>query len=125
MKPIRPFFGYRRDLKARSRDLRRDPTPAERRLWFDFLSSHAEKFTRQKPLGRYVADFYCARHRLVIEVDGDSHFNVAGERHDQTRTETLRLQGISVIRFTNSEVLEQFETVCAQIEEALAYGSKK
>jgi very-short-patch-repair endonuclease len=125
MRPIRPFFRYRRDLKARSRDLRRDPTPAERKLWFDFLSSHFEKFTRQKPLGCYVADFYCARHRLVIELDGDSHFNGTGERYDQTRTETLRLQGISVIRFTNTEVLEQFEAVCARIEELLENCSTK
>ena len=66
--PARLFFRYRRELKLRARDLRRDPTPAERKLWFEFLSTHFEKFTRQKPLGRYVADFYCARHRLVIEL---------------------------------------------------------
>jgi very-short-patch-repair endonuclease len=120
MRPIRTFFRYRRNLKARSRDLRRDPTPAERKLWFDFLSSYFEQFSRQKPLGNYVADFYCARHRLVIELDGDSHFNATGERYDERRTETLGLHGIRVIRFTNAEVLQQFEGVCARIEELLA-----
>jgi very-short-patch-repair endonuclease len=120
MRPIRAFFRYRRNLKARSRDLRRDPTPAERKLWFDFLSGHFEKFSWQKPLGDYVADFYCARHRIVIELDGDSHFSATGERYDQRRTETLGLQGIRVIRFTNAEVLQQFEGVCARIEELLA-----
>lgn len=123
MRPIRAFFRYRRDLKSRARKLRRDLTPAERKLWFDFLSTHFEKFTRQKPLGRYVADFYCARHQLVIELDGDSHFTDSGERFDQTRTETLGVQGITVIRFTNPEVLQQFEAVCARIEEALAHSS--
>ncbi|MFL6573801.1 MAG: endonuclease domain-containing protein [Burkholderiales bacterium] len=118
MRPIRPFFRYRRDLKARSRELRHDPTAAERRLWFDFLSAHPIKFTRQKPLGHYIADFYCAAARLVVEVDGDSHF--CGEQYDQRRTEMLDLQGIRVIRFTNLEVMQQFEGVCARIEEALA-----
>jgi very-short-patch-repair endonuclease len=124
MRPIRPFFRYRRDLKTRGRSQRRDPTPAERKLWFEFLSAHFEKFTRQKPLGPYVADFYCARHRLVIELDGDSHFGDAGERHDQARTEMLATLGISVIRFTNAEVSQQFEAVCVRIEEALARSSK-
>jgi very-short-patch-repair endonuclease len=76
MRPARPFFRYRRDLKVRARHLRRDPTPAERKLWFEFLSTHFEKFTRQKPLGRYVADFYCARHSQ----DGRAR-HVAHRRH--------------------------------------------
>ena len=120
MRPIRPFFRYRRDLKARSRELRHDPTVAERRLWFDFLSAHSSKFTRQKPLGGYIADFYCAAARLVVELDGDSHFSSGGEQYDQRRTEMLELQGIRVIRFTNLEVMQQFEGVCARIEKALA-----
>jgi very-short-patch-repair endonuclease len=115
----RPFFRYRRDLKARARHLRREPTPAERKLWFEFLSTHFEKFTRQKPLGSYVADFYCARHRLVIELDGDSHFTDASEQYDEVRTDALATWRIAVIRFTNSEVLQQFEAVCAKIDEAL------
>ena len=119
MRPARPFFRYRRDLKPHARDLRRDPTPAERKLWFEFLSTHFEKFTRQKPLGRYVADFYCARHRLVIELDGDSHFTDAGEQYDRARTDAVAAWRIVVIRFTNSEVLQQFEAVCAKIDEAL------
>jgi very-short-patch-repair endonuclease len=120
MRPIRPFFRYRRDLKPRAQALRRDPTPAERKLWFQFLSTHFEKFTRQKPLGRCVADFYCARHRLVIELDGDSHFNEAGERYDEARTEALAVHRIVVIRFTNTEVLQEFEAVCGKIDEALS-----
>ncbi len=120
MRPARPFFRYRRDLKARARTLRRDLTPSERKLWFEFLSAHSEKFTRQKPLGRYVADFYCARHRLVIELDGDSHFTGASDQYDKIRTEALASWRIVVIRFTNADVLQQFEAVCARIDEALA-----
>src|SRR5688572_4413152 len=120
MPPARLFFRYRRHLKLRARDLRLDPTPAERKLWFEFLCTHFEKFTRQKPLGRYVADFYCARHRLVIELDGDSHFTDAAERYDKDRAATLAVYRIIVIRFTNTEVMQQFEAVCAKIDEALA-----
>jgi len=119
MKPIRAFFRYRRDLTERARQLRHDPTPPERKLWYDFLATHPAKFTRQKPIGVYIADFYCAERRLVIEVDGDTHFNGAGEGYDRRRTEALAIQGIRVIRFTNAEVMEQFEAVCARIEEAI------
>ena len=125
MRPARPFFRYRRDLRPRARDLRRDPTPAERKLWFEFLSAHYEKFTRQKPLAVYVADFYCARHRLVIELDGDSHFSDTGERYDERRAAILATQGVRVIRFTNLEVLNSFEAVCARIEEELAGIAKE
>jgi very-short-patch-repair endonuclease len=122
MKPVRPFFRYRHDLPARARNLRRDPTPAERKLWYEFLSAHHEKFTRQKPIGRYIADFYCARHRLAIELDGDSHFTGSADRYDQARTDALAIRGIRVVRFTNLEVLEEFEAVCGRIEEALGGG---
>jgi very-short-patch-repair endonuclease len=119
MRPVRPFLRYRRDLKSHAREMRRDPTPGERKLWFDFLAAYPQKFTRQKPLGCYVADFYCARARLVVEVDGDSHFTDRGKRYDEGRTEAFALRGIRVIRFTNSEVTQQFEAVCARIVEAL------
>src|SRR5688572_28418309 len=120
MPPVRPLFRYRRDLTARSRQLRHDPTPAERKLWFEFLSAHPRKFTRQKPLGRYIADFYCLGARLVIELDGDSHFTGSGERYDKQRTADLAFLGIRIVRFTNLETMTQFDSVCARIDEALA-----
>jgi very-short-patch-repair endonuclease len=123
MRPARPFIRYRRDLRSRARHLRHDPTSAERKLWFDFLAAHPEKFTRQKPLCGYIADFYCARVRLVIELDGDSHFTGQGERYDARRATALARQGIRTMRFTNLEIMEQFEAVCARIDEALAAGS--
>ena len=110
---------YNLRLKTPSRTLRRDATPAERRLWFEFLSYLPEKFTRQKPLGPYIADFYCSRLRLVIEIDGDSHFTAAGEARDAERTAALAALKVRVIRFTNLEVREQFEAVCLRIQAAL------
>jgi very-short-patch-repair endonuclease len=62
------FIDYRRRLKSSARALRRDPTPAERKLWFEFLRDLPQRFTRQKPLGSYIADFYCASRLLVIEI---------------------------------------------------------
>ena len=115
----RRFIPYRRDLKPRSQALRRDPSPAERKLWYEFLRTLPIKFTRQKPLGHYIADFYCASERLVIEVDGDSHFSEDGMRYDAVRTLQLKSEGIRVLRFTNIEVMEEFEGVCQEIGAAL------
>jgi very-short-patch-repair endonuclease len=116
---MRPSIPYRKDLRLRARILRRELTPAERRLWFEFLSGLPQKFTRQKPIGHYVADFYCSKHRLVIEVDGDSHFTARGENYDLLRTAELESLGLSVLRFTNVEVMQDFEAVCEAVLRAL------
>ena len=115
----RPFIPYRRDLKRPAQSLRRDPSPAERKLWYEFLRGLPIKFTRQKPLGHYIADFYCPSERLVIEVDGDSHFTERGMRYDAVRTTHLESEGIRVLRFSNIEVMEEFEGVCQKIDAAL------
>jgi very-short-patch-repair endonuclease len=113
------YFAYHRNLTARSRTLRRQPTPAEKKLWFDFLRHCPVKFSRQKPLGTYIADFYCASHRLVVEIDGDSHFTTAGEKRDQLRNATLEQKGLRIIRFTNQDVMQRFEAVCLEIAAVL------
>jgi very-short-patch-repair endonuclease len=116
----RRYIAYRKDLKSRGRSLRTNATPAERKLWYQFLSGLPEKFNRQKPLGSYVADFYCSRLRLVIEVDGDSHFSERGEAYDLLRTADLQAQGLRLLRFTNAEVMQEFATVCETILRALS-----
>jgi very-short-patch-repair endonuclease len=89
------FVPYRRDLKRRSQSLRREPSPAERKLWYEFLCGLPEKFTRQKPLGRYIADFHCASRMLVIELDGDSHSVEGAQRYDARRTAELATAGFA------------------------------
>ncbi len=84
------------------------------------MRSHPEKFTRQKPLGHYIADFYCARRLLVIELDGDTHFTERGEKYDTERAAALAMHRVRIVRFTNAEVMQQFEAVCMRIEEVLA-----
>jgi very-short-patch-repair endonuclease len=80
----------------------------------------ARPFFRYRRDLNYVAGFYCARHRLVIELDGDSHFTDAAERYDKARADALAVYRIVVIRFTNTEVMQQFEAVCEKIDETLA-----
>jgi very-short-patch-repair endonuclease len=115
MTPRRRWIPYRRRPRTRAQALRRDPTPAEKKLWYEFLRDLPYKFTRQKPLGHYVADFYCSSQRLVIELDGDSHYTDAAQRYDERRTASLELQGLRVARFTNTEVLQDFESVCGVV----------
>ncbi len=66
-------------------------------------------------MGRYIADFYCSSQRLVIEIDGDSHYTEYGEAYDSERTAALKLQGVRVIRFTNADVMQSFEAVCMTV----------
>lgn len=113
------FFPYQRRLRQHSRTLRRDPTPAERKLWFEFLRDLPAKFTRQKPLACYIADFYCASRKVVVEIDGDSHFTPAGSLYDAARSRVLQGKGLRVLRFTNEDVLHRFEAVCIKIAAAL------
>ena len=109
------YIRYGSRLTRRAQRLRRAQTPAERKLWYEFLAGLPQKFTRQKPLGGYIADFYCAQELLVIELDGDSHYVDASAGYDDRRTMTLRRRGIRVVRFTNSEVMTNFESVCGEI----------
>ena len=115
----RRLIPYQVRLKAPSRALRRDSTPAERKLWFEFLRDMPCKFTRQKPIGSYIADFYCSSLRLVIEIDGDSHFTNGATLYDTERTVALAAFNVRVIRFTNAEVMQDFEGVCSRIEQAI------
>ena len=97
---------------------------AGRKLWYEFLRELPHKFTRQKPLGRYIADFYCSRLRLVIELDGDSHYADGSQQRELFRTAALEAEGLSVLRFTNTEVTGQFEAVCLAIRGAIEEREK-
>ena len=115
----RRIVPYNIQLRPRAQTLRREPTPAERKLWYLFLSYLPCKFTRQKPLGSYIVDFYCSAERLVIEVDGDSHFQEGAGVRDAARTAALEAQGLRVMRFRNDEIRDSFEAVCRRIAEEL------
>ena len=96
--------------------LRRNMTKEERHLWYDFLRQHPARFSRQKVLGRYIADFYSAKAQLVIELDGSQHYEEQNAEQDAARTAFLEGYGLTVIRIPNNEVAQNFEGVCAYID---------
>ncbi|MEB3249650.1 MAG: endonuclease domain-containing protein [Merismopediaceae bacterium] len=108
------FLPYNPQLIARAREMRKNPTLAERKLW-GYLRNFPVKMWRQKPINQFIVDFYCPKLKLVIEVDGDSHFTQEGLVYDQERTQILENYGLKVVRFTNYEVLNNFEVVCEKI----------
>ena len=107
---------YNESLKPYAQQLRREMTRQERHLWYDFLRSYPVMFRRQKSFGNYIADFYCAAAKLVVEIDGSQHYEPYGRENDEKRDRYLSGLGLSVLRFSNYEVDCQFEGVCAQID---------
>ena len=107
---------YNRQLVPIAKQLRKNPTPAEKKLWQDFLRTFSLRVLRQRPIDNFIVDFYCAALRLVIEIDGDSHFTEEGKAYDAERTSVLEGYGLQVLRFTNVEVLQEFEGVCWRLE---------
>ena len=103
-------------LLGNARALRKEMTKEERHLWYDFLRHHPLKFYRQKPIGNYIADFYCLSARLVIELDGGQHYEPPGQEKDRIRTEDLEKLGLHVLRFSNLDVMKNFEGVCQAIQ---------
>jgi very-short-patch-repair endonuclease len=110
---------YHKNLKQRSRDLRKNMTDAERKLWSAIRMKQIRglPFYRQKPIGNYVVDFYCPAAKLVIEVDGGQHFEAQNAEYDRRRDEFLKSQGLNVIRFTNLDVLKNIDGVVQTIIE--------
>ncbi len=99
-----------------AKQLRKNATPQENHLWYDFLSTYPMRFQRQKAIGDFIADFYCHQAKLVIEIDGSQHYTTDGERKDAFRTDALEGYGLQVIRFSNRDINEQFDAVCEYID---------
>ena len=99
-----------------ARQLRKEMTPWERRLWYRFLKDYPLRFQRQKCIDNYIADFYCFRAKLVIELDGGGHYNPESKRKDEIRTRILEGYGLKVLRFCNSDIDKNFYGVCTVIE---------
>jgi len=110
---------YNLKLKDRAREMRKNMTEAEKKLWFELLVAdkfHGLRFLRQKPIDNFIVDFYCSKLRLVIEVDGDSHFSEQGEAYDEERTFILNKYGIEVIRYNNNDIFNNIEGVGKHLE---------
>lgn len=108
---------YNRNLKFRAKYLRKNATKAERILWQNYLSKHRLRFYRQRPIDHYIADFYFSKEKLVIEIDGNHHLIASTVERDKFRTSILNKYGLTVMRFTNYDILNNFESCYRKIEE--------
>ena len=102
-------------LTANARALRRQMTPQERKLWYEFFRQQPFTVHRQKVIGRYIADFYIASVHLAVELDGSQHYTDAGFADDILRDRYLKSQGITVLRYTNLDISRHFADVCEDI----------
>ena len=107
---------HNKKIVPTARMLRKNMTKEERRLWYDFLRDYPIRFLRQKIIGRYIVDFYCAKAKLVIELDGSGHYVESGQQYDEERRIFLEGYGLTVIRIPNTEIYDNFQGVCEYIE---------
>ena len=110
---------YNKQLIPLAKHLRREMTKEERHLWYDFLRYYPVRFSRQKVLGKYIADFYSAEAKLVIELDGSQHYEIDEMENDADRTAFLEEYGLRVIRIPNNEVTGNFRGICEYIDAAV------
>ena len=106
-------------LTENARSLRKQMTKEEAHLWYQFLCRYKPRFHRQYVIGNYIADFYCHQAKLVVELDGSQHCDLKETEYDQKRTQYLRSQGLEVLRFSNLDVMRQFQSVCEAIDMAV------
>ena len=102
------FTGYNAELKGRSRQLRKDMTRQERHIWYDFLRDYPVKVYRQRSIDWFIADFYCSRAHLVIEIDGGQHYTPEGRAYDTERSAVLQNYNLTVVRVSDADVDQTF-----------------
>lgn len=106
-------------LTENARNLRKNMTKEEKRLWYDFLKDYPVRFLRQKVIDNYIVDFYCHSARLIVELDGSQHYEEKGLLQDKIRTSKIEARNLLVIRIPNNEVNRNFEGVCRYIDHAV------
>ena len=116
---------YNKKLVPFAKNLRKEMTKEERHLWYDYLRTHPIRFVRQKVLGKYIADFYSAQAKLVIELDGSQHYDEQMAREDAERTAFLEEYGLTVLRIPNNEINRNFRGVCEFIDAAVKQAGNR
>ena len=99
-----------------AKNLRKNATPQENHLWYDFLCKYEVRFQRQKAIDSFIADFYCHKAKLIIEIDGSQHYEEEKKHNDEIRTEILKGYDLKVVRFTNRQINTNFRGVCEYID---------
>ena len=107
---------YNKENIPLAKTLRKNMTPWERKLWYDFLRYYPVRFQRQKAIGNYIVDFYCAKARLVIELDGGGHYTAEQARKDEMRTKDLESMNLTIVRICNLDIDRNFSGVCENID---------
>ena len=107
---------HNHSLVHNARELRKNMTKEERHLWYDFLREYPIRFNRQKVLGNYIVDFYCAKAKLVIELDGSQHYEDKEIEYDAQRSKYLEQYGLTIIRIPNNEINSNFDGVCEYLD---------
>ena len=107
---------YNKENIPLAKTLRKNMTPWERKLWYEFLRDYPVRFQRQKAIGNFIADFYCARARLVIELDGSGHYTAEQIEKDEMRTKDLESMNLTVVRICNLDIDCNFSGVCEYID---------
>jgi very-short-patch-repair endonuclease len=107
---------YNKENIPLARTLRKNMTPWERKLWYEYLRQYPVRFQRQKAIGNYIVDFYCAKARLVVELDGGGHYEAEQVAKDATRTADLNRMQLQVIRICNLDIDRNFRGVCEYID---------
>lgn len=102
-----------------AKNLRKNATPQENHLWYDFLSKYPIRFQRQKAIDNFIADFYCHKAMLIVEIDGAQHYTEQGCQKDEFRTEILEGYDLKIIRFTNRQINTNFYGVCRYIDDVV------
>lgn len=110
---------YNKENIPLAKELRKDMTPWERKLWYEFLRHYPVRFQRQKAIGNYIVDFYCAKARLVIELDGGGHYTAEQAEKDKHRTKVLEAMDLTVLRICNLDIDRNFGGVCEGIDRAV------
>ena len=102
-----------------AKNLRKNATPQENHLWYDFLAKYAVRFQRQKAIDDFIADFYCHKAKLIIEIDGSQHYTEEAKYKDEIRTQILEGYDLKVIRIPNRQIDTNFRGVCEYIDAAV------
>ncbi len=110
---------YNKENIPLAQALRKNMTPWERKLWYDFLKGYPVRFQRQKAIGNYIVDFYCAKARLVVELDGGGHYTAEQAEKDEARTKGLESMNLKVVRICNLDIDRNFRGVCEYIDLAV------
>ena len=110
---------YSKSNISLAKTLRKNMTPWERKLWYLYLRNYPVRFQRQKAIDNYIVDFYCAKARLVVELDGSGHYQPDQTAADSVRTAALLQQGLQVIRVCNLDIDRNFRGVCEFIDESV------